>query len=349
MVLSETSGRRLWTARHLSATFALVASLFASLGCEKEKAQLPDVEERDPRTGLTPAEAAEVLVQVGEREITLGQYAETLLRMDRYERLRYQSEERQRELLDEMIEVELLAQEARRRGLDKKPEVQLRLRQALRDELLADLERSIPGPESFSEREVKEYYDAHRDEFQEPLRHRVQVIRVGSLALANQVLRELGPTDSPTNGATTKGAVGGDDWARASAKYSLDRDALGPTDTEELRGDLGFVSAPGQERGDNPEVPAEVRKAVFELDELGEIFPSPVKSNESYYIVRLEGISPARDRSMQDAARTIRIELRRRAFLAAEKKFEEELRKKYPVAISQSVTSEKREAAPGQP
>ncbi|HXS18086.1 MAG TPA: peptidyl-prolyl cis-trans isomerase, partial [Polyangiaceae bacterium] len=188
-------------------------------GCKEQGATLPDAAERDARTGLTPHEAQEVLVRVGERDITLGQYAETLLRMDQYERLRYQSEERQKELLDEMIEVELLAQEAKRRGLDRDPEVQLRLRQALRDEVLNDLERKLPGPEQFTEREVKEYYEAHRSEFAEPLRHRVQVIRLGSASVAEAARKELVSGD--TSGSAEK-------WGQMWSKYSLDRDRSGP-------------------------------------------------------------------------------------------------------------------------
>ncbi len=309
----------------------LLAVALSLTACDEKKTELPDVEQRDERTGLTPTEAAEVLVKVGEHEITLGQYAETLLRMDKYERLRYQSEERQKQLLDEMIEVELLAQEAERRGLDKKPEVKLRIRQALRDELLADLERSTADPASFTEREVKEYYDAHRDEFKEPLRHRVQVIVAGSEALARKALGELGGHDASS--------VSGETWSKVADKYSLDRDASGPTDKGELRGDLGFVSAPSEPRGDNPDVPPEVRAAVFELKKVGDIAPQPVQSGKMFYVVRLEGISPARDRSMEEAERTIRIELRRQKFLEAEKKFEQELRSKYPVVMGQEASA----------
>lgn len=293
-------------------------------GCKEKTAQLPDEAERDARTGLTPAEAQEVLVRVGDKSITLGQFAESLLRMDPYERLRYQSEERQKALLDEMIEVELLAQEAKRRGLDRDPEVQLRIRQALRDELLRDLERKIPGPESFSEREVKEYYEAHKSEYQEPLRHRAQVIRVGSKPLALAVLSELGGRDAAS--------VSGEAWARAWAKYSLDRDRAG-LDMGELAGDLGFVSAPGEPRGQNDRVPSEVRAALFRLERVGDLAPEPVQSGPYFYVVRLSGISPARDRSMQDADRAIRVELRRLKFITEEKQLEESLRKKYPVQI----------------
>src|SRR5690606_16670653 len=197
-----------------------------------------------------------------------------------------------------------------------------------RDELLADLERSLLGPESFSEREVKEYYDAHRDEFKESLRHRVQVIRTGSEGVARLALDELRSGE----------AANDERWAQLSDKYSADRDATGPTDKAELRGDLGFVSAPGESRGENPDVPAEVRAAVFQLKQVGDIFEQPVKSRDSYYIVRLEGISPARDRAVKDAERTIRIELRRQKFIQAERQLEDDLRKKYHVTISETAS-----------
>lgn len=318
---------------------ALVCASAMSWGCKEETAQLPDAAERDARTGLTPTEAREVLVRVGEREITLGQYAETLLRMDPYERLRYQSEERQKALLDEMIEVELLAQEAKRRGLDRDPQVQLRLRQALRDEVLNDLERKLPGPETFTEREVKDYYDAHKSEFVEPLRHRVQVIRLGSKTVAAAAQAELASTESATSA---------EKWAEVWKKYSLDRDSSGPSDLAELAGDLGFVSAPGEPRGDNERVPKEVRAAAFQLKRVGDIAAQPVQSGQDVYLVRLSGVSPARDRSMQDADRAIRVELRRQAFIAAEKKLEQELRKKYPVTIS-ALGDQAPSAASGQP
>src|SRR6187200_3423370 len=72
-----------------------------------------------PPGKLTPELARQVLAKVGEREITLGEYAETLERMDPFERLRFQSPDRRKQLLNEIVQVELLAEEAKRRGLDK--------------------------------------------------------------------------------------------------------------------------------------------------------------------------------------------------------------------------------------
>ena len=53
---------------------------------------------------LTPELAKQVLAKVGDREITLGEYAETLERMDPFERLRYQSADRRKQLLNEIVQ-----------------------------------------------------------------------------------------------------------------------------------------------------------------------------------------------------------------------------------------------------
>jgi len=313
------------TTRALITSCAGLGILFWLSGCQCDKevtSHAPD--ERDPVTGLTQDEAKEVLVTVGNRAITLGDYVATLSRMDQFERLRYQTEDRQKALLDEMIEIEVLAQEAERRGLDKDPEVQLRLQQALRDELLRLIEAKLPAPEEISEREVRAYYDAHRSEFKEPERRRVLLIKVGSEAVAQEVLKEAQ-------------AATGEEWAKLARKYSLEHATAREGDPEEFAGDVGFVSPPGEQRGANNAVPDDARAAVFELKKVGDVLSRAVTEGKYFYIVRLGGISPARDRTVSEADRAIRIELRRLMFLQAEKDLEAELRNKYPVKIDEQA------------
>jgi peptidyl-prolyl cis-trans isomerase C len=298
--------------------------LLVPLGCTHERRDRtgPAPDARDAVTGLTPAEAQEVLARVGDRTITLGQYAASLARMDRFERLRYQSEERQKELLDEMIRTEILAQEAKKRGLAADPEVQLRTMQALRDELLMDIKRSLPKPEELSEREVREYYASHKSELTEPKRHRVLAIVIGSPEVAKRVAQEA--VDAT-----------GERWAELAKKYSLDRRGLEANAAPELAGDLGFVSAPGELRGENAEVPEEVRSAVFRLDRLGQVLPEPVFARNKHYIVRLGGVSAARERTLTDADGAIRAELLRQRYLEEERRLLARLAERYPVTIDQ--------------
>src|SRR5580700_3751420 len=96
----------------------LGALLVAILGCNEAPLKpVPDA--GAPIAGLPADQAVRTVARVGDRTITLGDFARTLERMDQFDRLRYQSKERRRELLEEMIDVELLAGEARRVGLDK--------------------------------------------------------------------------------------------------------------------------------------------------------------------------------------------------------------------------------------
>jgi len=316
----------------------VLVALASFAGCAKKEqgTPAPSVDARDPVTGLTAAEGAEVLAKIGDRTITLGQYAASLARMDRFERLRYQSEDRQKELLDEMIKVEILAQEARRRGLADDPEVQLRTMQALRDELLLDLKRNLPKPEQLSEREVRAYYESHKSELTEPKRHRVLALVVGSKELAQQVAKDAQ-------------AASGQRWAELAQRYSLSRRGLQAEAAPELAGDLGFVSAPGEARGENAEVPPEVRAAVFRLSEIGQVLAEPVPADGKYYIVRLGGISAARDRSLADADGTIRAELLRQRYLTEERALLDQLAKKYPVTVDRPLLERMaREAESGQ-
>src|SRR6188768_1088478 len=229
-------------------------------GCHEKPKQaggLAGVSSAAPPAKLTPELAAQVLAKVGDRSITLGEYAETLERMDPFERIRYQSPDRRKQLLNEIIQVELLAEEAKRRGLDRRPETQERVRQMLRDELLRDMRQSVPGPSDIPETEVRAYFEAHHDEFKEPERRRVAHLLLANEAQAKAALQKaLGASAA--------------DWGKLVTQVSLDKQpaSSGPTPTE-LAGDLGIVGPPGHPRGANPRVPEALREAVFAIDKLG--------------------------------------------------------------------------------
>ena len=271
--------------------------------------------------GLTAELAARVLAKVGDREITLGEYAATLERMDPFERLRYQSPERRKQLLDELVDLELLAEEARRRGLDQQPETQERVRQMLRDELLAQVRGSTPAPSEVSEADARRYYDEHRDDFREPERRRLAHIALGSEAEAKAVLEKA------QNASVS-------DWGKLVAEKSKDPRSKGPGAlAAELAGDLGIVGPPGHPRGANPNVPEPLRAAVFEIDKLGGVLARPVPANGAFHIVRMTGKTEARDRTFADAERSIRVALTQERLRGREAALEAELKQKYPVTI----------------
>ena len=274
---------------------------------------------------LSPEMRAKVLARVGDKEITLGQYAATLERMNEFERLRYQSADRRKLLLDEMIQVELLAEEARRRGLDKQPETRARLRQVLRDELLRDARGELPKLEAIPANEVERYYSAHQQEFQEPERRRVAHLEVIDRARGLELLEQA-------QKASQK------EWGRLVLKYSVDqRPATALGDPEEFAGDLGIVAAPGVEDGENERVSEALRKAVFRIDKIGGVYPELVEDSGRYHIVRMIGKTEARRRSLKEAERMIRVRLLEERAKELEKKLERELRQRFEVTIDQEA------------
>lgn len=273
---------------------------------------------------ISPELAKRVLAKVGNHEITLGEFAATLDRMDPFERLRYQSADSRKQLLNELIDLELLAEEARRRGLTKQPETEERVRQMLRDELLAQVRRSTVSPGDISEADARRYYDEHRDDFREPERRRVAHIALPSEIEAKALLEKAQ-------------AASAADWGKLVAEKSRDAKTKPSAGLPpELAGDLGIVGPPSHPRGANPAVPEPLRAAVFEVEKVGGVLPRVVAAAGAFHIVRMTGKTDARDRTFADAERSIRVALVQERIRAREAELESELKKKYPVTIDEA-------------
>lgn len=323
MLVSRSIHRLRWAAPLLG-WLAMI-----STGCRDDALRRPSEDTAPPPAGLSPKQAAMVLAQVGDHSITLGEYAATLEQMDQFDRLRFKTPERRRELLDEMITVELLAKEAERRGLDKDPRTQEALRQVLRDALLRDARKSARAPGEFGEDEVKAYYEAHRDQYAEPERRRVSHLVVKDKKKAEELL------------VKAKAMTDQEKWGQLVLDHSDEykgKEYRGPVETA---GDLGLVGPTGDRRGANPRVDDSLRAAVFEVAEVGQMVDRVVPdASGSFHLVRLVGLTKAHTRSFAEAERTIRITLAQQEIAVREQQLEEELRKKYPVTIDEAALAD---------
>ena len=306
---------------------ALLFVAFLLGGCDESsiKAQ-QQVDAGPPVAGLNAQDAARVIAKVGDRPITLGDYAKALERMDPFDRLRYQTKERRRELLTEMINVELLASEAKRRGLDKEPETEDAVRTILRDAMLADARADLPAPAEIPAAEVRAYFEANLDRFSEPERRRVAAVVMTDKKEAQKVLKDA-------QKATT-GAAWGDIFAKSSVTAPKGKNAGNPA---ELAGDLGIVGPMSDARGANPRVPDAVRAAVFTLGAVGAVGPDVIEADGKLFIIRLNGITPPHHRTLAESERSIRVLLLQERMLKKERELEAELRKKYPVQIDEQA------------
>lgn len=277
-----------------------------------------------PTKLLTDQQAAQVLAKVGDKNITLGDFTAALEHMDQFDRLRYQSTERRKELLDEMINVELLAQEATAKGYDKDPLAQQELRAILRDAMLAEARKGAPTPAEIPEADVRAYFESHRADYKDPERRRVSVIVLNTEAAANETL------------AAAKKLTTAAQWGELVRSKSIDPQARANVPVD-LAGDLGIVSPPSDPRGDNPRVPPEVRAAVFGVAELNGIADKVVASNKNFYIVRLTQKLAPHERTYEEAERSIRVKLSQDKLRAKEDDLIAELKKGVKVEVDEAA------------
>jgi PPIC-type PPIASE domain len=316
--------------RGLSSALWLVPAVLAALasGCnEKALEQVPSGS-AEPVGGIGAEQAAKIVAKAGERTITLGDFARTLDRMDPFDRLRYQTKERRRELLQEMIDVELLAQEARRRGLDRRPEVVDALRQLHRDALLQKVRDTLPPPGAVTADEVKAYYEANAERYNEPERRRVSAIVMTSKAEAEKVLKLAQNVKNAT------------EWGELFLKNSITAPrSRGPNDPVDLMGDLGIVGPPGDPKGGNTKVPEPVRAAVFKVPAIGQVADAVIETEGKFFVVRMSGLTAGHRRTLAEADRTIRVAILQQKLADLEKKLEDELRAKFPVQVDDKALS----------
>jgi peptidyl-prolyl cis-trans isomerase C len=311
----------------LSLALGIVVSGAGLFGCEScSKPSAPGAKASDAGAELSPERAQQVLARVGARTITLGDYAAALDRMDPFERLRYQTEDRRQALLDEMINVELLAREAERRGLDRKPETVELIRQYQRDEVLRRLRASLPGPADLSPEQVSRYYQEHRSEFFDPELRRAAHIELKDESTGRRVLgAALG--SSP------------DRWRELVLEHAPASVAAGDKTTArpplEVPGDLGMLSE-AADASSPSKVPEPVRKAVFAIAEAGQVYPELVAHAGRFHVVRLVSKLEPRQRSLAEADSLVRLRLVQKLQADAEATLIARLRETTTVRIDQA-------------
>jgi peptidyl-prolyl cis-trans isomerase C len=275
-------------------------------------------------TSLSPEQSKQVLAKVGNDTITLGDYAAALEHMDQFDRLRYQSTERRKELLDEMITVKLLADEAKAKGYDKDPLAQQELRAILRDSMLAEARKNAPAPADVPEAEVRAWFEAHRAEYKDPERRRLSVIVLRDEAAGRDALAAAKKDNSSTQ------------WGEIVRAKSIDVQARANVPVD-LAGDMGIISPPGDPRGENTRVPEEVRVAAFDIAELGGIADKVVASKGKFYVVRLTQKIVPHERTYEEAERSIRVKLSQDKLRAKEDELIAELRKSIKVEVDEGA------------
>lgn len=285
--------------------FAIVVALG---GCSKQDEEASAPDEEWPKHGLTEEQANEVLVTIGERTITVGEFADRLASQSPYLQARFESPERRREFLDNLIRFELLVHEARRRGYADQPEIQRARRTATTQQLIKkEVDAKVKLAE-ITDEEIQAVYDSNPNEFDRPAQVRASSILIKDRSEAEKILAEARKLD-----------------IQQFRKVARDKSE------DQMRrrdgGDLQFFSA------DAENVPKAVRDAAFTMNRVGDVFPNVIKTTEGYHILMLTGKRAALKRTYEQAQRAIRHKLAREKRDAAMEALLERLRKDIDVEV----------------
>jgi len=277
--------------------------------CAKKTEEAPASEAEWPKHGLSEAQANEVLAKVGDRTITVGEFADRLASQSPYLRARFESPERRKEFLDNLVRFELLVYEAKRRGYADKPEILRARRNAMIQQLVKkEVDEPLQGSQ-ITDEEVKAVYDGNPEEFDRPAEVRASHIFVRDRALATKILAEAKQTD-------------------LAGFRKLAREQSEDQNTKNDGGDLQFFRADAE-----GVPPAAVRDAAFSLKKVGEVYPDLIEEGGGYHIVILTGKRAALKRTYEQAKRAIRHKLTREKKDAAMAALIERLRKEIEVQV----------------
>jgi peptidyl-prolyl cis-trans isomerase C len=280
-----------------------------------------------------------VVAEVGDEKITAEEVRQRLNETSPFLRARYNTLERKKEFLDNMIRNELLAQEAIRQGYDKSPAVREQMKRAMIQELIRhQLDAKLSGGD-ISDDELKKFYEAHLDDFVKPERARVFHIllpakdakeRAEARKKALALLKDIDAREK-------KGEVN----AFQSVAMKESKDAL----SAPMGGDLRFLSRDELTKSYN----AELANAAFGLKNPGDK-SGPIDSPAGVELVKLQVKTVAVNRSFDESKEPIRQRMARERRSRDYDEWVKKLRESTRVAIhEQELEKVQVEAAPPPP
>lgn len=254
---------------------------------------------------------ARVVARVGESSILVGGLERRLAELSGVELDELGGPaEAPRRLLEQILIPELSAElEARARGLDQGPRFADRNREILGQAIDRALRVEASTP-AVTEKEIAEFFEKNREQFDEPARIRIWRIVVDDERAAQEILEKV------------KGAGDPRTWSDLARERSVD------TATRMRQGDLGFVRADGSTDVARVRVAPALYQAAEGLKD-GEILPRPLPVSGRFAVLWRRGSRPEKKWMLQEARDSIKKHLERRRVEEAKKRLVSSLRKRH--------------------
>jgi peptidyl-prolyl cis-trans isomerase C len=241
-----------------------------------------------------------VVAKVGNDVITADEVKQRLSETSPFLRARYNTAERKKEFVENLVRNELLAQEAVRQGFDKSPAVKEQMKRAMIQELIRhQLDEKLSGTD-ISDDDLKKFYDAHQDDFVKPERARVFHIflpaadakeKAAARKFATQLLKDVDSREK-----------GGEASAFQTVAMKESKDAS----SAPMGGDLRFLSQEEMSKTYGPEI----ANAAFALKMPGEK-AGPIETPKGIELVKLQVKTVALNRSFAESKDSIRQRMAR--------------------------------------
>src|SRR5438445_98689 len=236
-----------------------------------------------------------VVAEVSDEKITADEVRQRLNETSPFLRARYNTLERKKEFLENMVRNKLLAQEAIRQGYDKSPAVREQMKRAMIQELIKhQLDSKLAGTD-IPDEELKKFYDAHLDDFVKPERARVFHIflpakdareKTAMRKKAQDLLKDIDAREKK-----------GEANAFQTMAMKESKDQL----SAPMGGDLRFLSKEELAKAYNPEL----ANGAFELKNPGDK-AGPIETPAGIELVKLQVKTVALNRSFEESKESIR-------------------------------------------
>ena len=215
---------------------------------------------------------------------------------------RYESLEQKEALLDEMLRVEVIYQQALAAGYEQNPEILAAVRRLMIRKFEEDHLQARISPASISEEEIAAYYKTNSARFATPEKRQGAVIFIRVAQTASDATKaELSAKAESIHGEALKAA------SDASIRKDFGLLAQQHSDDQATRykgGDMGWVGR------DDPTShwEAPVLEALFALQDSGEISPV-ITTTKGLYLVKQMEIKPATLRPLAEAKEGLQFSL----------------------------------------
>ena len=241
-----------------------------------------------------------VVAKVGDEIITADELKHRLDETSPFLRARYNTLDRKKEFLENLVRNELLAQEAQRQGFDKSPAVKEQMKRAMIQELIKhQLDEKLTGAD-IAEGDLKKFYDGHLDDFVKPERARVFHIVLAAREAKEkaEARKKAAALLKDIEAREKKGEVNA--FQTAAIKESKDQLSA------PMGGDLRFLSRDELAKAYS----AELANAAFELKNPGDK-SGPLETPAGIELVKLQVKTVALNRSFDDSKDSIRSRMAR--------------------------------------